>query len=101
MPEDNRQKIWKKQYNERGFDNTQLWNLDYTIIQFITPRLKEFKKNYDMQTKNDKVSKKLEIIIKEFEFYLSDDYNNFNEKHIKNINKALSLFSKNIFALGL
>lgn len=29
---------------ERGFDDTELWNLNTTICQFIIPRLEEFKK---------------------------------------------------------
>lgn len=34
---------WKKQRLERGFDNTELWNLYITILKFILPRLKAFK----------------------------------------------------------
>ena len=41
--EDERQDIWKKQREERGFDDTELWGLDCTIARFILPRLKEFK----------------------------------------------------------
>lgn len=41
--EDDRCEGWKKQRLERGFDDTELWNLDHTIIQFILPRLKAFK----------------------------------------------------------
>ena len=43
---------WKNQRIEQGFD--ELWNLDGTILQFIIPRLKEYRKllhgypgNYD------------------------------------------------------
>jgi len=42
---DKRQKQWKKQRLTRGFDNTELWNLDTTICSFIYPRLIEFRKN--------------------------------------------------------
>ena len=35
---------WKKQRLSKGFDETELLNLDSTIINFILPRLKEFKK---------------------------------------------------------
>lgn len=45
MPKDDeRQKKWKKQRKERGFDDTELWSLDCTIISFILPRLKTFRK---------------------------------------------------------
>lgn len=41
--EDERCEGWKKQRLERGFDDTELWNLDATILQFIIPRLKEYR----------------------------------------------------------
>lgn len=41
--DDDRQKKWKKQRKERGFDSTELWNLDVTIAKFILPRLIAFK----------------------------------------------------------
>lgn len=41
-PED-KQKEYAKQREERGFDDTELWNLDYTLAAFILPRLKTFR----------------------------------------------------------
>ncbi len=35
---------YRKQYDKRGFDNTELWSLDSSIAKFVLPRLKEFKK---------------------------------------------------------
>ena len=43
--DDERKEIFKKQRLERGFDETELWNLDTTILKFILPRLKAFKEN--------------------------------------------------------
>lgn len=34
---------FRKQRVERGFDDSELWNLDMTIINFIYPRIKEFR----------------------------------------------------------
>ena len=34
---------WKLQRDERGFDDTELWNFDLTIANFILPRLKVFR----------------------------------------------------------
>ena len=34
---------YKKQRIERGFDDTELWNLDTTILKFVLPRLKRFR----------------------------------------------------------
>lgn len=36
---------YKKQRLERGFDDSELWNLDATIAKFITPRLIAFYEN--------------------------------------------------------
>lgn len=41
--DDDRLDFYRKQRLERGFDNTELWNLDHTILEFILPRLKAFK----------------------------------------------------------
>ena len=37
------QKRWKLERKSRGFDNTELWNLDATIAEFTLPRLIAFK----------------------------------------------------------
>lgn len=41
---DKREKTWKRQRAERGFDDRDLWCLDATIAEFILPRLKAFRK---------------------------------------------------------
>lgn len=42
--EDTREEQWKQQRKERGFDNRELWSLDYTIAEFVLPRLVAFRK---------------------------------------------------------
>lgn len=42
-PNDPRQEEWERQRKERGFDDTETWNLDCAITLFITPRLERFK----------------------------------------------------------
>ncbi len=37
-----RLKKFRKQRNKKGFDGSEVWNLDYTILSFILPRLKCF-----------------------------------------------------------
>lgn len=34
---------YKRQRIERGFDDTECWNLDTTILKFVLPRLKRFR----------------------------------------------------------
>lgn len=41
--DDHRQALWADQRATRGFDNTELWNLDTTFSKFVLPRLKAFK----------------------------------------------------------
>ena len=38
-PDDKRQDLWSKQVDDRGFDDTEVWSLDKTIIKFLYPRL--------------------------------------------------------------
>lgn len=45
QPDDERHKLWQQQRLYRGFDDTELWNLNDTILRFILPRLDEFRKN--------------------------------------------------------
>ena len=33
---------YKMQRLERGFDDTETWNLDYTLAKFLAPRLRRF-----------------------------------------------------------
>lgn len=42
-PDEVREERWRKQREERGFDDTELWNLNNTIIYFILPRLKAYR----------------------------------------------------------
>lgn len=74
--DDDRHKLWRKQRLERGFDNTELWNLDSTILKFILPRLEEFRKNlhgYPPSLTEDEWDDILERIVTGIEAYLSDD----------------------------
>ena len=41
---DDRWPEYRKQLEERGFADSENWNLDFTIACFILPRLKAFKK---------------------------------------------------------
>lgn len=38
-----RRELYRKQREERGFDDTETWGLDYTVAMFVSPRLKRFK----------------------------------------------------------
>ena len=61
---------------ERGFDDTELWNLNTTICQFIIPRLEEFKKQTFAYPPNITFEEWISIIDKMLDFfkrYCDDD----------------------------
>lgn len=95
-PEDNRWDEFKKQRIIRGFDDTELWNLDSTIANFVYPRLvrfKEIKVGYPgCFSSNEEWDNVLSKIIKGFELMCDDNVKKEDEDII--INEALCLFSK-------
>jgi len=92
--DDERQKKWKKQRKERGFDDTELWSLDCTIISFVLPRLKVFRQklySHPAYLTMDAWKDILGKIIEGFELYnlgFPDDEEAFK------IEEALDLFRK-------
>jgi hypothetical protein len=44
LKKDKRQPKWKKQRGSAGFDDTELWSLDVTLLLFLYPRLKKLVK---------------------------------------------------------
>ena len=42
-PDDKRQKKWKNERLTQGFDETETWDLNITIANFILPRLEYFR----------------------------------------------------------
>ncbi len=90
---DDRQKQWAEQREKYNFDETELWNLDSTIIEFIIPRLKSFinlhNKQFNKRT-NDAFKAIVDgLIIHKNNFGLSID----EEKEKKRL-KALRLLGK-------
>jgi hypothetical protein len=104
-----RTKKYKKQRIERGFDDSELWNLDSTIAQFITPRLKAFKEytqSYPGGMESfEKWKEILDQMVEGFELWQNhweweneSDQNIINEKRHK-VDVALELFHKHFFDL--
>lgn len=42
-PDDHRWEVFKKERLTKGYDETETWNLDHTIIRFMLPRIKTLK----------------------------------------------------------
>lgn len=77
IPEDDkRHKDWEQQFNECGWDDTAIWNLDVTIAQFILPRLtKLYERRLDLFIfdEDDKEHlKDMDIMIKGFTLLSKD-----------------------------
>ena len=102
VPGDKRWDEWEQERRRRGFDNTELWNLDMTISRFILPRLKEFKDctyGYPAKFKSHKEwDEILDKMIEAFELTSSDKswYDLDKDKIIK---EGLDLFREYFFAL--
>ena len=100
-PEDERWDECVAQRLERGFDYSELWNLDYTIARFILPRLKAFKEStggYPYGMTNDEWHNILDRMIEGFELIVKDDIE-VNEEEEKKKVEALDLLRDNFFSL--
>lgn len=71
--DDDREKKFAKQRKERGFDNSELWNLDFTIAKFIVPRLKVFIDNYEGAVDEHDVVKKSKEFLRSLEILIEED----------------------------
>lgn len=96
---DERWNVFEEQRLKRGFDDSELWNLDKSIIGFILPRLKAFKDKHSSSPLN--IDKKewnviLEKMIIAFELLEND---NNTEEDKKKINNGLNLFVKYLKSL--
>lgn len=87
-PDDERQILWAWQREFRGFDDTELWNLDNTITRFILPRLKAFR--------GHRINKDIDEMIEGFELNLLDFPDKIQRDKITN---GLILFRKHFFNL--
>lgn len=84
---------WKSQRDERGFDDTELWNLDLTIANFILPRLKVFREQTNGYPSKfnamEEWTKILDEIIEGLELYKDKfDWDMKNDQNILNLYNA-------------
>jgi hypothetical protein len=73
---DKRHFRWWWQRRTQGFDDRELWNLDYTTLKFLYPRLKAFRDNHCSYPASLNSAQWLEVldeILKGFEIILEDD----------------------------
>ncbi len=95
-----RQRKWKRQRRKRGFDDTELWNLDITIAKFIIDRLRIFRKQTHSYP-NNLTEKEWDNILKEIIFCFEEFVNNdgLSEEPFNRMKHGLELFKKHFFNL--
>lgn len=95
---DKRRFRWLKEREKYGYDSTDLWSLDITIIKFMIPRLKDLISiRGDTFLNQDLFILEMNTVVKFFEIYL--DFN--SSKYItpkerdEMYDEAFALFVKN------
>lgn len=92
---DTRQLCFYHQRNWRGFDGSELWNLDITIVMYLIPRLRCFAKN--VEGRYDE--KDILTMCEGFQAY-SDDTSVVLPQKVKDaFRHALNLFKKRLGGL--
>jgi len=86
----------KEQLEERGFSDSELWNLDMSIAIFVYPRLKRLKKikhGYPSNLTPKKWNKIIDKMLLAFEYIIDDCATIDKEKQLK-IEEGLKLFGE-------
>jgi hypothetical protein len=95
---DERRFRWLKEREKYGYDSTDLWSLDITIMKFMIPRLKDIVRiRSGTFLKQDLFIFEMNTVIKFFEIYLdfnSSEYITPKERD-EMYDEAFSLFVKN------
>lgn len=74
--DDKRIPRYQQQIEERGWDDTQLWQLDKTIIRFALPRikrLKEIQHGFPGNLTENEWDDTIDAMVAEMELYLADE----------------------------
>jgi len=97
MNDDSRQEQWKEEQKRYGFDERETWNLEFTFVAWIYPRLKMFReRNFGCpgSVTLDEWHEILDEMIDGFESYLKDKKGIASEEMIKKTEKSLELFKE-------
>lgn len=100
-PEDTRLPLYQQQFEQQGFDDTVTWNMDMSIAQWITPRLRRFKEINNCIPTDIATEEEWDIILSKIisTFELLSDEANVNDVSSASINEGLDLFRKHYFDL--
>ena len=100
---DDREKDFKKQRIERGFDDSETWSLTDTISNFIIPRLKRFKEiagGVPCEMTSDEWNLILDKMVRSFELTARNEGDRiWSKEEEKELDEGLDLFREWFFAL--
>lgn len=92
--DDPRQQKWAEQREARGFDDTETWGLDNTIVKFVLPRLKRFREvviSHPHAMTMEEWKATLDEMIAGFEQMLDRDSSGYDHEKA---DKGMALFAK-------
>ena len=97
---------YKKQRDERGFDDTETWHLDKTLALFLIPRLERFiqvNNGYPGGETEKSFNEKLNFILKSFKEYYNGENDEVSleleKERLINANKAVAILGEIWFDL--
>jgi hypothetical protein len=97
---------YKKQRDERGFDDTETWHLDKSLTLFLIPRLKRFielNNGFPSGQTEESFNEKLNFILKSFEEYYYNENDEVSleleKERLSNAKKAATLLGEIWFDL--
>ena len=99
---DNREKKFAKQRKKRGFDESEKWELDCTIADFVIPRLEEYLEiAQGTIVLEKKYVKNVNKILRAMRLIVRDDGSQmWDENETKQVKKGLELFSLLFLSFG-
>ncbi len=86
----------------RGWDDSELWNLDHNLSKLILPRLKIFRQfhlTYPHGMEYEEFNAIVDKMIYSFEYLSTDKAYDFNPEEDKKVQEGLELFAKYFRAL--
>lgn len=97
---------YKKQRDERGFDDTETWHLDKSLTLFLIPRLKRFielNNGFPSGQTEESFNEKLNFILESFEEYYYNENDEVSleleKERLSNAKKAAALLGEIWFDL--
>lgn len=103
--DDSKQEVWKKQREIYGFDEREVWSLDYTFNLWFYERLKMFKEcaskmidldfhKFEFGGKEYTQRQMIDMMIERLEFSFKPEYDNLDEEQYKYVTDVIKIFHK-------